>query len=51
MANGETEVFGPGRFQKQVPCAFQAFVWAATAGKIGFKRQSLDKQKDPSLSN
>ena len=29
---------------------FSSLVWAATAGKIGFRRQRLDKQKDPSLS-
>jgi len=37
--------------RSEASSVFLAFVWAATAGKIGFKRQSLDKQKDPSLSN
>ena len=36
-------------FRSKLPI-FPAFVWAVTAGKIGFRRRSLDKQKDPSLS-
>ena len=48
FSQGETEVFSALRSKFLI---FLAFVWAATAGKIGFKRQSLDKQKDPRLSN
>ena len=32
-------------------CQLLAFLWAATAGKIGLKRQSLGSQKVPSFSN
>ena len=42
--------WGFQRAQKQVPYFSGFGLWAATAGKIGFKRQSLDKQKDPSLT-
>jgi hypothetical protein len=42
--------WGVQRVQKQGP-HFLAFSWAATAGKIGLKRQRLGSQKDLSFSS
>ena len=41
LSNKETEVFSA--FRSKLPI-FHAFVRAVTAGNIGFRRQSLDKQ-------
>ena len=42
LSNQETEVVSASRSKFPV---FLAFPWATTAGKIRFKRESLDKQK------
>jgi hypothetical protein len=37
-------------FRNKFPI-FLAFPWAATAGKIGLKQQSLGSRKNPNFSN